>query len=114
MILTDAKKLLPEFYSLMGYYSKDYDSKVDAIYVGFIDQNLTYLLRNPRIGLTIETFDPQPNDYGSHTVCVQFENNKVEGVRNLVEKDLDNLGYLISKAELLDSMNHSKNDIPLK
>lgn len=114
MVLKNAKELMPEFYSLMGYYSKDYDSKVNAVYIGFTDQNLTYLLRNPRIGHTVETFDPQPGDYGNHTVCVQFENNKVEGVRNVVERDLDNLKDLIPKAKLLDRMSHSENDIPIK
>ena len=114
MILKDAKEMLPKFLSLRGFHSNVYGKKIQDIYIGFIDQNLTHLMRNPNNCHTVETFDPQPNDYGNHTLCVQFEDGTVEGVRNLVETDLDNLMDLNLISAQLDYMTHSPNDIPLK
>jgi imidazoleglycerol phosphate synthase glutamine amidotransferase subunit HisH len=107
MNLRDNEIQMSEFYSLMGYFSDKYQSKVSAIFVGFTNQNITYFLRNYHINYSEKKLVTQPGDYSSFTLCVQFENKQVEGVRNLVENELHNLQFLAEKVKLLDYMRHS-------
>jgi hypothetical protein len=88
----------------MRYFSDSYQSKVSAVYIGFTNQNITYFMRNHQSNDSGLKLKIQPGDYCRFTVCIQFENNQVEGVRNLVENELNNLQYLAEKVKLLDYM----------
>jgi hypothetical protein len=102
MILENAKELLSKFNGLIGYHSNSFNKTIIDVFIDFRDGQTTWVMKTGISGNTVESFDPQPNDYGCHTLCVDFGDKTFVGVRNVVE--MDNLTDLIPIAEQLDYM----------